>query len=251
MSSGGQSYREAAGSAGDDDARDQEVASELAARLVRTAEENGPDADAARSELADVSQAISNLIADDLVRRMAVDPLSVCAVFSNHVRPFWFASSRDKLIAGLNRTAEREPLVGSFSIILRTMPIRKAEIENAGPMRRLLSVLARPWVIAFVLVPAACAAVGVVLVEGLLLRVALAGVTALLLALAFAVDSHLRRCPSCRRLLAGMPTAAIHTGSHTESVAVTTTTGASYVDRRVDSYDTIWRCVHCRHRWQR
>ncbi len=105
-------------------------------------------------------------------------------------------------------------------------------------------------VIAFVWLPAAMAAVGVGFAGDLVLRVALLGVIAALFALAYAVEAFVRRCPSCRRLLAGMPTGRTHTGSHVESVSVTTAAGPQRADRTVDSYDTLWRCVHCKHRWE-
>ena len=226
-----------------------ELASALAVKLVRAAEENGAEAEEARDELAMISRVVSELVAQELVRRMDEDPLAVCGVFSNHIVPLWFASSRDILIAGLEAAQEREPLVASFLPLLRTMPIRRESLENASLNQRVVSVLSRPWVIGFVWLPAIAAIVGVFFVDSLLQRLMLVTVVVMLFALALVVDARLRRCPSCRQLLAAMPVGTRHTGTHTRSVLVTTPTGSAHVDQSVPSYATLWRCVYCKHRW--
>ncbi len=232
-------------------ASDEEVARTLAEKLVRSADLNGAEADQARAELAMVSRTVSDLVADDLVRRMQADALAVCAVFSNHTVPLWFASSRDKLVAGLEAARSREPIVGSFLMILNTMQVRKESLENASTRRRLLSVLSRPWVIGFIWLPAFALLGAAFSVDSWLARLLLILMVGVLFTLAYAVDARIRRCPSCHRYLAAMAVGAQHTGTHTESVQVTTSTGSTgHVNQSVDSYATLWRCVHCKHRWQ-
>lgn len=231
-----------------DSPSDEEVAKALAARLIRSAPENGPDAAKDRAELATVSRAISDLVADDFVGRMKRDALEVCAVFSNHTFPIWFKSSRDKLVAGLEAVQAEEPLVASFIMVLGTLQLRREEVESASTSRRLLSVLGRAWVVGFVWLPALALIAGALTVDSPL-RIALFAGAAALFGLAFLVDARIRRCPSCRRYLAAMAVGSQHTGSHVESVQVTTASGTGYVNQKVDSYATLWRCVHCKHRW--
>jgi hypothetical protein len=245
-------YRGAAGSAPAEAVpSDEDAARALAAWLLESAAENGDDADRARARLATVSPRVSDLVADELVRAMETRPLDVCGVFSNHTIPLWFESSRDKLIAGLTAATARAPSCATFAAFLRTIPVRRASVENAGFLGRARSVLGRPWVIAFVWLPASAALFMAFFVDGLA-QLAVGGVIAVLFGLAFGVEAFVRRCPSCRRLFAAMPTSMVHAGSHTERVTVATPGGgATTIDRTVDSYGTLWRCVHCKHVWSR
>ena len=250
MSVGETPYRTPGVPAADPGPSDSEVALALAAKLLRSAPHNGLEADEARAELASVSRAISDLVADQLVREMASDALSVCAVFSNHTTPIWFASSRDKLVAGLEAAQADEPLVGSFTPLLGFMPLRREALENAGTGRRLLSVLSRAWVIAFVWLPAIAATVAAFAVDSPALQLGLLCLVAGLFMLAYAVEARIRRCRSCRRFLAAMPVGVHHAGTHVQQIQVTTPRGPATVNQSVDSYNTLWRCVHCQHRWE-
>lgn len=252
MSSEETPYRTPGVPAAESGPSDSETALALAAKLLQSASENGPEADEARAELASVSRAVSDLVADQLVLEMASDALSVCAVFSNHTTPLWFASSRDKLVAGLEAAQAGEPLVASFLPLLGFMPLRREGLENAGTGRRLLSVLTRAWVIAFVWLPAIGATVAAFSVDSAVLRLGLLSLVGVLFVLAFAAEAYIRACPECGRFLAAMPVGVKHAGTHTQAVQVTTTGGSTTtVNQSVDSYNTLWRCVHCKHRWER
>lgn len=227
-----------------------EQAEELATRLLRTSPANGPASARARAELAEVSHEVSDLIADHLVRAMDDDVLEVCSVYSNHTVPLWFDSSRQKMIAKLTELAEREPVLLSFVTVLRSIQVRRDALEAAGLGRRLVSVLARPWVIGFLMFPVVFAVIGVATTSGTL-RIGLVVGIALALGLMLAIDAAVRRCPSCGRWLAGMQIGMRHLGSFTESVMVSSPRGPTSVDRTGHSYANLWHCVHCRHRWER
>lgn len=232
-------------------ARDEAHAKHLARRLIRASQENGPDAERARAELADVSHVVSDLVADELVRQMDHDALRVCAVYSNHVRPYWFESGRAKMVAKLTELAKAEPVLTSFAVVLRTVPVRREELEQAGLARRVASCLTRPWVIGFVWLPALFLLLAIATVDHTGFRLAASAGLALALAGVVAWEAYARRCPSCRRWLGGMPVGLRHTGSSTESVRVATTHGTASVARRVNEYATLLRCVHCGTRWER
>jgi hypothetical protein len=230
---------------------DAQIASQLADKLVRTAAENGPEADAARAELAGVSQEVSNLVAKEISTQLRRD-YAVCGVFSNHHVPLWFDTSRDILVATLEELAQKQPLYGSFLVILRTMQVRRADREGAGTARRLASTLARPWVIAFVWIPVPFAIIAAATVESAALRLGLVISIVAVLLFAVVLEARLRRCPTCRRWLAATLVGLRHAGSYQESVQVQTVSGGvAQVDRTRDSYASLWRCVHCKHRWER
>jgi len=193
---------------------------------------------------------VSDLIADHLVRAMDDDVLKVCSVYSNHTVPLWFDSSRQKMIAKLTELAEREPVLLSFVTVLRSIQVRRDALEQAGLGRRLVSVLTRPWVIGFGMFPVLLAVIGVATTTGTV-RVGLAVGIAVAFALVFAIDAAVRRCPACRRWLAGMQIGMRHLGSFTESVMVSSPRGPTSVERTGHSYSNLWHCVHCQHRWER
>jgi hypothetical protein len=223
----------------------------LAHRLIHASQDNGPEAERARAELESVSHVVSDLVADELVRQMDVDALRVCAVYSNHVRPYWFESGRAKMIAKLSELSEREPVLMSFVMVLRTVQVRKDTHENAGLGRRILSSLVRPWVIAFVWFPAAFLGLAIATVDHAGFRLGASVGLGLAFVTVVAQGAYARRCPSCERKLAGMPVGMRHTGSYSESVRVETPSGPSTVSQTAHSYATLLRCVHCGHRWER
>jgi hypothetical protein len=232
-------------------AEDVARAKELARRLIRASQENGPEAERARAELESISHVVSDLVADELVREMDRDALRVCAVYSNHVRPYWFESGRAKMIAKLTELSEKDPVLMSFVMVLRTVQVRKDALEKAVLGRRILSSLGRPWVIAFVWFPAAFVGLAIATVDHTTFR--LAATAGLVIAFVAVVvqGAYARRCPSCERTLAGMPVGLRHTGSYSESVHVETPSGPSTVSQTAHSYATLLRCVHCGRRWER
>lgn len=225
-------------------------AKELARRLIETSEENGPDADRARAELAEVSHVVSDLIADELCRAMDEDALRVCGVYSNHVIPYWFDSGRQKMVAKLTELSEAEPVLGSFIMVLNTLQVRKDELEQAGLGRRILSCYGRAWVIGFVWIPVVFAAIAVATVPSTPFRIAMSAGIVVALALVLAIEAWRKRCPACDRWLGGMPVGLRHTGSFTESVAVETARGTEHVSRTAHGYATLLCCVHCGKRWE-
>lgn len=232
-------------------AEDVARAKDLARRLIRASQENGPEAERARAELESISHVVSDLVADELVREMDRDALRVCAVYSNHVRPYWFESGRAKMIAKLTELSEKDPVLMSFVMFLRTVQVRKDALEKAGLGRRILSSLGRPWVIAFVWFPAAFLGLAIATVDHTTFRLAATAGLVIGFVAVVVQGAYARRCPSCERMLAGMPVGLRHTGSYSESVRVETPSGPSTVSQTAHSYATLLRCVHCGRRWER
>jgi hypothetical protein len=95
--------------------------------LIDTAPRNDAEAQRARDELAAVDQPMSDLVADELVRRMEDDVMAVLHVFSNHGRPIWFDSARDKLVAGLEPIAAEGPMYEVYVLLLKSMRVRRSK----------------------------------------------------------------------------------------------------------------------------
>lgn len=111
--------------------------------------------------------------------------------------------------------------------------------------RRLVSVFGRSWVIPTFWIP-------MLFVVILLATTPEARVIALVASAGFllfviALDGLLRRCPSCRRWLAGVFLKYTHAGSHTTQVQLES---GGYADQTVNSWDAHWQCAHCDRRWQ-
>lgn len=129
----------------------------------------------------------------------------------------------------------REELQAQFPSALGYDPDGLRERENAAARRatpsiprQVLSVFTRAWVIVVFGLPALF--VVIVALKGReILPVCLAGLTLHALVVV-GIDAFLRRCPSCRRLLAGKL--------------------LSIVRDQYDFHVRSWVCVHCKHRWK-
>ncbi|MFN0253669.1 MAG: hypothetical protein ACKV2T_42770 [Kofleriaceae bacterium] len=218
----------------------------IASEYIRAAGIGGAAYARARSAVATASQAQSDRMAAYYARRIARGDHEVCAVLANQLEPMWFASGRSLLLAAAGDRPECATLVHC----LKYGPIRR-DVENAGLARRLASVFTRAWVIGFVWIPLPFVVIAAVTVESSVARAVLSAVVVAILGLTLFIDARMRRCPTCKRWLAGMVTGLKHGGSWNESVVVETTRGPQQMERSRSSYIHLMVCVHCKHRWER
>lgn len=127
------------------------------------------------------------------------------------------------------RRAERPlPSSASGQKDLAAIEAKRAASASTKLVPRVLSVFARAWVVVVFWLPALLAVFVLVNLPEARLPVA-AGLVAHA-TLVVCIDALLRRCPSCRRLLAGHM--------------------LSLVRDQYDFHVRTWKCVHCHHRWK-
>lgn len=158
---------------------------------------------------------------------------AVCTLYVEHTPPRFQGSVHDKLrSAFVKATADPE----TRSLAERALAVLGGEKRTATGKSgagkslpaRILLVFTRAWVIVVFWLPALFAIALIVSEPGarVIAASALAGAAVLVIAL----EAFLRRCPSCRRWLAGI--------------------FLRVVRDQYDSHVTSWRCTHCSHHWQ-
>ena len=119
-------------------------------------------------------------------------------------------------------------------------PARDPE-DRSGPVGQLTSVFTRAWVLAVAIM----VAVGFIALVAEALWGAAAGLIAAFTLFSVAIDALIRRCPSCRRWLAGTLTRIEQDG--TMVTLHSTPTGLATGERNL--HQRSWACVHCGHQW--
>lgn len=226
-------------------------ARDLADRYVAVSSNVGGDeATRLRRELAALPHAISDVVARHYAQRILAGDFAVGAVLANQIEPLWFESGRSRLVAALTEMARRDPRYATCAFSLEHGQVRRDAVENAGVLRRIASTFARAWVLGFFAIPTAVAAIVAIAVDDPLTRAIVVSAIVAVLAGVMLVDARLRRCPACKRLLAGMIVGYRDAGSFTETISVETAHGFERLDRTTHAYGRMWLCVHCRHRWE-
>lgn len=151
------------------------------------------------------------------------------ASFHKILRAFTAASSSDGLAHLAEQAMAAHVTLGSDAKYLGKVSKEKATAASAGLGLRILSVFKRPWVIAVFWLPVLF---GVVLLATARdARPIVGGAIGGLAVLVVVLDAYFRRCPSCKRWLAGRPHHVVR-----------------------DQYDfhvTTFGCVFCKHTWTR
>lgn len=134
---------------------------------------------------------------------------------------------------------------------LRNSPPAPADAaEDYGPtslLRRILSVGKRAWFIGvfglmcLVAIPA--------MFEGVAFAWLIVEILVTFVVIAVVIDAFKRRCPQCRKLLAGHLVRIEGTGSYESSTIVDTPSGPTSVTTTVSTHRRTWRCPFCRTEW--
>ena len=215
----------------------------LAAQLLRSKE----DALQARAELTAAPRAVSDRVARLLAAELRAGKVQPVIRALDAVGPVWFERSRVRLLLALrDKLAMGHTVMRAYTAIAN----QTSRHDPGGTATRLASVFTRAWVIA-VFAPILLLGTIFLFTGPSRLRIATAIVLAACVPLALGIDAWLRRCPTCRRFLAGVDTGLRQTGSDTHSVVVTTPTGSAHIDQTHSSYAQRWRCAHCAHTWER
>jgi hypothetical protein len=166
---------------------------------------------------------------------------AVCEVYVAHDPPKFGGSSHNKILRAFVRASEVEalaPLAERAMSVHVTQGIDARYLEKRDRVKasgspkslpmRLLSVFMRAWVIVAFGFPALFAIIALFTVPGARLIIGSALVAYALLVVA--IDAYLRRCPSCRRWLAG--------------------TFLHVIRDEYDFHVTSWSCTFCKRGWK-
>lgn len=213
----------------------------LAAELSSTEEDV---AARARRDLRDappvVTDAAARVLAG-LLKTGGPEAERVCHALRASDRPRFGGRSYHKIFRALMKASRRGGSLGAAANqAMETFVVggidegyrrKKEKARAAEPTslaRRILSVFTRAWVIVMVGIPSLFAIGALIGVPGArpYVAAALLGATVLVVAM----DAYLRRCRSCRRLLAG--------------------TLLSIVKDNYGDHIQSWACTHCGRRWQ-
>lgn len=232
----------------------------MAARLLSPEPET---VQAAKTELASVSPAVSDATARALARRLRArdfDAVAVCKLLGDARPPRFSPTAVRKLMLAL-MAAERaggglgDAAGRAFTTFMvkghDPDHLRKVqEARGSGStslVRRVLSVATRlwVWVVFAVLVMMVLASVEM---RTLSWSQALLGVM-LGAAAMVCIDAFVRRCPRCRAWLAGHLLSIVQDGTRERTSVVSTSQGSASVTETFNTHRLDWKCVFCQHRW--
>jgi len=198
----------------------------------------------ARRDLGDADPAVSDAVAKVLARALRTkgpDADRACRAFIDYDSPLFGGSAYSrifrafmKLTGGLTGARPQAEAAMAAFVKYGVDPrhLRKKEkAKAAAPVslpRRILSVFTRAWVIVVFGLPALFGVITMVS-EPYAIPLVAAGL-GVLATVCVAIDSYMRRCPKCRRLLAGKLLSIVgdNYGGHTRS----------------------WSCAFCKHGWK-
>jgi hypothetical protein len=176
-----------------------------------------------------------------LLRRGGADAERVCQALEARDSPRFGGRSYQKIFRSLTKASSASGSLGAAAQRAQQAflaggidddYLRKKEAARAARpaslLRRILSIFTRAWVIVVLGLPGLFGILALITEPGArpYVGAALAGATILVVAM----DAYLRRCRSCRRLLAG--------------------TLLSIVKDNYGDHIRSWSCAHCGHRWQ-
>ena len=235
----------------------KEVGRELAASLA-SAEQGVSDAavKTLRTAPPSLSDAAAKALAK-ILRAGGDDAERVCRALADPKAPQFGGKSWHRLFKALMKAQEAGGALGkAASLAMQGFVMRGPDPKyveklrkhrppaSANPVFRVLSVAKRIWV--WVTFPfGAFFILALTSMSQTSNGVAAIGVGAFLLLLVI-IDSFLRRCPSCKALLAGQLLSIVTDGSYTSSVQVSP---GRYADQTTNTHRRDWRCVSCGHRW--
>lgn len=240
---------------------DKDKGRQLAEALIS---EDSAAAEAARQELQRTTPRASDAAARHLIRMVNGDgptALAVCRALADSKAPRFGPASWTKLFLALAAAAERRGGPGPLAAQASQNVYRRGaaggwlkRIQNARPPRpthlpyRVWSVATQIWVWVVFGLPAAFV-LWMMWGGAIDARYGGAGLVGFALVV-IAIDAFKRRCPSCRRFLAGDLLSIQRTGSYENSHAVETTSGAvAHVGSTVHIHGMTWRCAFCRRKW--
>lgn len=205
------------------------------------------DVVAARDELERAPKAVSDRVAKLLAVEVRGPRKSDTMRVLRELGPVWFASGKRRLISAVLRAMDGPEAMRTVAHLEGLPPRPSPGGRSLGA--RLASVFVRAWVLA-VLGPALLIAIPVFALSAPTRAVIAIG-TGVASVLAVSIDAFLRRCPRCRKLLAGVVESIHAAGSYTTSVLVDSSAGSARIDQTRTSYAHRFRCAHCDHVWER
>lgn len=218
----------------------------------------------AQQELQRTTPRASDAAARHLIRLLKAGgptALAVCRALASSKAPRFGPGSWMKLFLALNAAAERRGGPGQLAAqASQNVSLRGPaggwlkRIQDSRPPRpthlpyRVWSVATQIWVWVVFGLPALF--VISMMWEGAV-EARYGGTGLVVFAIVvIAIDAFKRRCPSCRRLLAGDLLSIERTGSYENSHAVQTSSGATaHINSTIHTHGMTWRCSFCRHRW--
>jgi len=236
---------------------DKELGRHLAQNLVAEDEKTSSDA---KARLRDASPRAADFTAKELVsfiKKGGASAEAACRALSDKQGHHFGGKSWARLFKALMKAQEkRVPLAEqAFAAVVSRGPDPKylQKLDKHKPpasahiVPRVLSVGKRIWVWVVCSFPVFFAAIEIFTGGAWALHAALGLVV--LAVVVVLIDAFLRRCPACKKMLAGDLMSIAKSGSYTRSVTVQSSSGPASVDQTVDTHDRNWRCVSCNHRW--